>query len=106
MTGPSPKRVDSKSDTGARRILLFPARDVIMPGLSGPEVVARIRKSRPQIAVLYMSGYDHDLIDKKSLEATAGFIPKPFSPRALLSRVDELLRGNGQEEQGNVQCGS
>ncbi|HEX3748836.1 MAG TPA: ATP-binding protein [Bryobacteraceae bacterium] len=70
--------------------------DVIMPGMSGPELVAKLRIRRPNTAIVFMSGYDHDLLDKKSVAFPASFLPKPFSPRALLRRIDALL-GFGAE---------
>jgi CheY-like chemotaxis protein len=70
--------------------------DVVMPGMNGPELVAKLRARRPQIVVLFMSGYDNDLIDKNSLETTASFLPKPFSPRTLLNRIDTLLGFGGK----------
>jgi hypothetical protein len=51
-----------------------------------------------------MSGYDNDLVDKKNLEATASFLPKPFSPRALLKQIDALL-GFGSAVDGNLSTG-
>jgi signal transduction histidine kinase len=80
--------------------------DVVMPGMSGPEMVAKLRIGRPRMTVLYMSGYDHELIDKKSLETTASFLQKPFSPRALLSRVDALLGFAGHEDEDARRFGS
>jgi len=65
--------------------------DVVMPGMSGADLVARLRAKRPECVVLYMSGYDRHLIDQKSLERTASFLPKPFTPRLLLTRIGELL---------------
>jgi two-component system cell cycle sensor histidine kinase/response regulator CckA len=65
--------------------------DVVMPGISGPDLGARLRSSRPELVVLYMSGYDRDLIDQKTLELSASFLPKPFTPRALLARIGELI---------------
>ena len=62
-----------------------------MPGITGPDVVARLRKNRPELAVLYMSGYDNELIDQKALERTASFLPKPFTPHSLLASVGELI---------------
>ena len=41
----------------------------------------------------FMSGYDRALIDQTTLERTASFLPKPFSPRTLLARVAELIGG-------------
>jgi CheY-like chemotaxis protein len=68
--------------------------DVVMPGVSGPELAARLRASRPELTVLYMSGYDRALIDQKTIDRNAGFLPKPFSPRALLARIAELIGGD------------
>jgi DNA-binding response OmpR family regulator len=50
------------------------------------------------MTTLYMSGYDNELIGKEDLESTASFLPKPFSPRALLNRIGALL-GFGDGEQ-------
>jgi two-component system cell cycle sensor histidine kinase/response regulator CckA len=66
--------------------------EVIMPGMSGPEVIAKFRATDPQVTVLYMSGYDRELIDQKTLERNAGFLPKPFTPEILLARIAEGLR--------------
>jgi signal transduction histidine kinase/CheY-like chemotaxis protein len=65
--------------------------DVVMPGMTGPELVLKVRASHPECAVLFISGYDNELIDRNMLERTASFLPKPFTPRALLTRVGELL---------------
>jgi signal transduction histidine kinase/ActR/RegA family two-component response regulator len=67
--------------------------DVVMPVVSGPELIARLRTTRPELVVLFMSGYDRALIDHKTLEGAASFLPKPFSPRTLLARVAELIGG-------------
>jgi two-component system, cell cycle sensor histidine kinase and response regulator CckA len=84
----------------ANRSIELVLTDVVMPGLTGPELVARLRESRPDQAVLYMSGYDRDLLDQSTLGPNSGFLPKPFTPRSLLARMDELLgaqrRGAGQ----------
>jgi CheY-like chemotaxis protein len=71
--------------------------DVVMPVMSGPDLTARLRASRPELVVLYMSGYDRALIDQKTLERAASFLPKPFPPRALLAKVADLI--GGQESQ-------
>jgi signal transduction histidine kinase len=65
--------------------------DVIMPGMNGPELVARLRGRRPSMTIVFMSGYDKELVGKQDLGASASFLPKPFSPRALLHRIDSLL---------------
>ena len=65
--------------------------DVIMPGITGPDVAGKLLPNRPDLAVLYMSGYDNELIDQKSLERSARFLPKPFTPHSLLASVSELI---------------
>jgi signal transduction histidine kinase len=73
--------------------------DVVMPGMNGPEVAAKLRGRRPKMIVMYMSGYDKDLVDQKNLGTTASFLPKPFSPRSLLKHIDSLLGfGRGEED--------
>ncbi len=65
--------------------------DVVMPGMSGPELVAAIRRLRPDVAVLLVSGY---LPDGSADEAGSGdhaFLEKPFSPDQLRKRLSELL---------------
>jgi len=65
--------------------------DVIMPGISGPELVKLVRESRPTIHVLYMSGYADDEIE--DLDRDAGFLQKPFTPSELTAKVAEVLGG-------------
>jgi signal transduction histidine kinase/ActR/RegA family two-component response regulator len=72
--------------------------DVIMPGITGPDVVARLRSHRPKLAVLYMSGYDNELIDQKALERSASFLPKPFTPHSLLASVGVLIGARAEGE--------
>jgi CheY-like chemotaxis protein len=87
---------------GAINLLLT---DVIMPGMNGPELVAKLRGRRPAMAIVFMSGYDNELIDKKSLETTAGFLPKPFTPRALLKCIDLRLGFGGTGDEGTGRAG-
>jgi signal transduction histidine kinase/CheY-like chemotaxis protein len=63
--------------------------DVVMPGMSGPALAGQIRKTRSDIVVLYMSGYDRNLVRRHELGAN--FLPKPFTPHSLTSRIAELL---------------
>lgn len=66
--------------------------DVVMPGMSGPEVVSRIRELVPSIRVLLMSGYtEHPQLHVGEIAGGPGFIQKPFAPAALAKRVRELL---------------
>jgi signal transduction histidine kinase/CheY-like chemotaxis protein len=66
--------------------------DVVMPGGSGSEVSAHVRALKPDIRVLYMSGYTDDAIVRHGvLEAGLNFIQKPFTPNALALKVREVL---------------
>jgi PAS domain S-box-containing protein len=68
--------------------------DVVMPDLTGREVAERIRRVRPGIRVLYMSGYTEDVIEQQgALEPGFAFIPKPFAPAALARTVRRVLDG-------------
>jgi signal transduction histidine kinase/CheY-like chemotaxis protein len=63
--------------------------DVVMPGLSGPEMVEALQKERPDLMVLFMSGYDPKLDDEEG--APVNFLAKPFAPRAFSEKVGSLL---------------
>jgi len=66
--------------------------DVVMPHKNGAEVFDEIRKLKPDIKVLFMSGYPADLLRKEDvLEAGSHFIAKPVSPRNLLREVNRVL---------------
>ncbi len=66
--------------------------DVVMPGLSGPELARRLLASRPRLRVLYVSGYpDEAMASQGLLEPDASFLQKPFTPETLARRVREIL---------------
>ncbi|MBN2466569.1 MAG: response regulator [Deltaproteobacteria bacterium] len=66
--------------------------DVIMPQKNGKEVYEAIRRIRPDIKVLFISGYASDLILKKGIiEEGLQFISKPVTPEALLLEVRKVL---------------
>jgi DNA-binding response OmpR family regulator len=65
--------------------------DVVMPGASGPELARRLRGTRPDLRVLYMSGYPES---DRRIEGEAGWtawLQKPFTPDGLLSKARECL---------------
>lgn len=66
--------------------------DVVMPQLSGRELAERLAPLRPQMKVLYMSGYTDDAIVRHGItQAGPSLIQKPFTPDAILRKVREML---------------
>ncbi len=66
--------------------------DVVMPRISGPELVNRLKKRYPVLKVLYMSGVvDQTVLASVSEDQCGGFLPKPFPPSALLQKIRDLL---------------
>src|SRR5438876_4172361 len=63
--------------------------DVVMPGISGPELVRIVKNRWPTIRVLYMSGYADD--DIEDLDRDAGFLQKPFTPAELTAKIAEVI---------------
>jgi two-component system cell cycle sensor histidine kinase/response regulator CckA len=64
--------------------------DVIMPGLDGPGWVREARKARPDVKVIFMSGYAEDALAGGGIDE-AGFLPKPFTLNELTQKVKETL---------------
>ena len=66
--------------------------DVIMPGMNGRELAQRISEIRPNVKVLYMSGYTENVIGQNGmLEAGVRLLQKPFNLRDLRTIVREVL---------------
>jgi FixJ family two-component response regulator len=63
-----------------------------MPKMSGRELVKILKKLRPEIKVLYMSGYSGNAISRHGiLENGVEFIQKPLTPKSLLMKIREVL---------------
>ncbi|MBI3645304.1 MAG: PAS domain S-box protein [Acidobacteriales bacterium] len=66
--------------------------DVMMPGMSGPDLARRLAALRARIKVIYMSGYSDRFLAREDLAAPdTVFVEKPFNPVALAGKVRELL---------------
>jgi PAS domain S-box-containing protein len=66
--------------------------DVVMPQMSGQELVQRVRPVRPDMKVVYVSGYtDIPITQRGVIEGDSAFLPKPFMPHALTRKIREVL---------------
>jgi two-component system cell cycle sensor histidine kinase/response regulator CckA len=66
--------------------------DLVMPKVNGMELAKYLRPKRPEMKVLYISGYNADVnVQLEVWDDTADFLPKPFSPNGLLQKVCDLL---------------
>jgi len=69
--------------------------DVVMPGLSGPNLAARLMQQNPKLRVLYMSGYSEDATEVHgTFWGGVPLLQKPFTPSQLAERVRMALDAN------------
>jgi len=69
--------------------------DLIMPGMTGKQSADQLRLVRPELKVLYMSGYTDDVISRRGLlDAGIDYIAKPFTPEGLAQKI-RIVLGRG-----------
>ena len=95
LTAESPSQAEEVFAAHQHEIILL-VTDVIMPGYSGTDLFARLVARKPDLKVIYMSGYpDAAIIRQGPLDLEAPFVPKPFAPAVLARKVREVIDGNG-----------
>lgn len=66
--------------------------DVIMPNMDGPELARRVQAQRPDLRILFISGYTVNILEQRGMPADeAVFLQKPFSPDRFSRKVREVL---------------
>jgi CheY-like chemotaxis protein len=86
----------SRTHVGPIDILLT---DVVMPHLGGRKLAERLEASRPEMRVVYMSGYTEDaIVHQGVLDQNICFLPKPIVPSALRNIIRQVLGGTDRDE--------
>jgi two-component system cell cycle sensor histidine kinase/response regulator CckA len=69
--------------------------DVVMPSMDGPTLVRHVKGLKPNLAVIFMSGYAEEAFRRNDENAAdLHFLPKPFGLKQLAAKVKEVLSGN------------
>jgi nitrogen-specific signal transduction histidine kinase/ActR/RegA family two-component response regulator len=75
--------------------------DVVMPHMLGNEAAERIRAIRPDVKVLFMSGYTQGVLDTQGVVAAhVNLIEKPFTEKSLLAKLRQVIAGDGPGQSG------
>jgi len=65
--------------------------DIVMPGMHGPELTERLLAKRPDLPVVFVSGYSEGMPPAATATARMAFVPKPFASGTLVATVERLL---------------
>jgi two-component system, cell cycle sensor histidine kinase and response regulator CckA len=96
LDAPDPVEARRIADSFRGRIHLL-ITDVVMPKISGRELAEQLTRRRPEMKVIYMSGYtDSAIVNSGILQKEVAFLQKPFTPDSLMERVRDVLEGNGR----------
>jgi len=90
------------ADTGEQAIKVFRKQakeidllltDVVAPGMAGPTLADQLTELKPDLRVLFMSGYDNrQVVQKYVVEKGSLLLPKPFTLKQLREKVEEAFK--------------
>ena len=95
------------ADTGENAIKIFRNNpniallltDVVAPGMSGPMIADQVAAIKPDIKVLFMSGYDNtQVVQRYVVEKGYSLLVKPFTMEQLEQKVQAVLKGEAQSQ--------
>jgi PAS domain S-box-containing protein len=70
--------------------------DLTMPKMSGATAFTEVKKLRPHVPIILVSGYaEEDALEQFGSEGLSGFIQKPFEARSFLGKIDEVMKASG-----------
>ena len=72
--------------------------DVVMPGMSGPQLAQRAVQLRPGLPILYMSGFPRDLWERGDIDPNLLLVEKPFDAEQLLRKISAALSGSAEKQ--------
>jgi len=74
--------------------------DVVMPDVNGRDLADQLARARPNVKVLFMSGYTDDAVVRHGvLQQGIAYLQKPFTPRSLAGKVRAVLDGPGSTQE-------
>ncbi len=76
--------------------------DVLMPGMTGADLMDKLCAQRPELTVLFMSGYDRELVGHRERLPRVAFLPKPFTPQTLTNSVRQMLEEGRVDTSGGI----
>jgi len=83
--------VEALGIIGGSQDLKLVLTDMVMPRMGGAELARQLSRARPDIRILFMSGFTDDPIVRSMGQHPAIFLPKPFTSTALTDKVREAL---------------
>ena len=96
-TGDARQAMDAADKAGARIDMLI--TDVVMPGMGGVELAVHVRGRRPEIPVLFVSGYGDDVLSRRGVDLKrAELLVKPFQHAQLAAMVRRMLDATAAQE--------